>query len=147
MPRVSSSARLTTKPGLAWTVSTPGKAGAYFSLKFMLPLTRLAPEAVRGCLGISLETFQRTFQQNHHPCSSPASGNVTGDGSWQYSSTSHYSWGYAPNSSTAADNGQTNQRSTPRSTAIDDARTGRWLSAIQEANAVWTPTRGEKMGG
>jgi hypothetical protein len=33
-PRASSWARVTTLPGLAWTVSTRGKAGAYFALKF-----------------------------------------------------------------------------------------------------------------
>ncbi len=47
-PRASSSERATTWPGQVWTVSTRGKAGAYFSLKFRLPLRRLAPDAPRS---------------------------------------------------------------------------------------------------
>jgi hypothetical protein len=46
-PRAAGSAHVTTLPGLGWTVSTRGRAGAYFSLKFRLPLTRVAPDAVR----------------------------------------------------------------------------------------------------
>lgn len=38
--RASSSAYVTTQPGLAWTASTTEKTGAYSSLKFRLPLTR-----------------------------------------------------------------------------------------------------------
>jgi hypothetical protein len=46
-PRASLSARVTTRPVRAWTVSTGGQAGAYFSLKSRLPLMRVAPDALR----------------------------------------------------------------------------------------------------